>query len=233
MRNQTRGPRSGGHRSARGRRTPPTCPWGVRRPREGRTPDPSGPGGALGANRPPAGRMTRAGRPRASMTPIGVAGRTVAGGLSSGTVAHGGMDADSPQDRGWTVDADRPGSRLACRESSSGGPVASGPGVHLAGARAEDLGGGLRARISPLGIDRSIAGRMPLPADQPPANITGVGREWHATFAGPVVHLGRGVGDPGPSVALVSDVVCPRQRHFRIPPDPRQRRPPGIRHSGR
>ena len=35
LRNETRGPRSGDHRSGRGRRTPPTCPWGVRRPRGG------------------------------------------------------------------------------------------------------------------------------------------------------------------------------------------------------
>jgi len=59
-------------------------------------PDSSGPGGALGANRPPAGRMTRAGRSRA---PVGVrdfAGRPVAGGLSSGTVAHLGMGFGGP-----------------------------------------------------------------------------------------------------------------------------------------
>ena len=75
-------------------------------------------------------------------------------------------------------------------ESARAGWSLSGPGVHLAGARAEDLGGGLRARISPLGIDRPIAGRMTLPADRRPASQPGVGRERRATFAGPVVHLG-------------------------------------------
>ena len=84
----TRGPRSGDHRSARGRRTPPTDSWGARRPREGRMPDPFGPGWALGADRPPAGRMTRAGRSGPSPAPGAVAGRPAAGGLSSGTVAH-------------------------------------------------------------------------------------------------------------------------------------------------
>jgi hypothetical protein len=42
VRNETRGPRSGNHSSARGGRAPPTGAWGARPPREGRTPDPSG-----------------------------------------------------------------------------------------------------------------------------------------------------------------------------------------------
>ena len=59
-------------------------------------PDLSGPGWALGAGRPPAGRMTRAGRLGPSPSLGAVAGRTVAGGLSSGTVAHLGMDLGGP-----------------------------------------------------------------------------------------------------------------------------------------
>jgi hypothetical protein len=54
-------------------------------------PDSSGPGWALGVNRPPAGRMTRAGRPGTLPAPGAFAGRPAAGGLSSGTVAHLGM----------------------------------------------------------------------------------------------------------------------------------------------
>ena len=83
--------------NSRGRRTPPTYSWGVRRPRGGTDADPSGPGWALGAHRPPAGRMTRAGRLRASPASGAVAGRTAAGGLSSGTGAHLGR---GPSGRG-------------------------------------------------------------------------------------------------------------------------------------
>ena len=60
-------------------------------------PDPSGPGWALGANRPPAGRMTRAGRSGTSPARGTFAGRTVAGGLSSGTVAHLRRGCGNPQ----------------------------------------------------------------------------------------------------------------------------------------
>ena len=68
MRNETRGPRSGGHRSARGRRTPPTDSWGVRRPRGGQDPRPIRPGMGPGRRQAPrrphdAGRPARGGRP--------------------------------------------------------------------------------------------------------------------------------------------------------------------------
>ena len=92
----TRGPRSGGHRSARGGRAPPRTHGGGGRRAEGRMPDPSGPGWALGAGRPPAGRMTRAGRPRTLPSLGAVAGRPAAGGLSSGTGAHLGMGLGGP-----------------------------------------------------------------------------------------------------------------------------------------
>ena len=72
----------------RGGRAPPRIHGGGGRRAEGTTPDPSGPGWALGANRPPAGRMTRDGRSGPLLASGAVAGRTVAGGLSSGTVAH-------------------------------------------------------------------------------------------------------------------------------------------------
>ena len=173
----------------RGRRAPPRTHGGGGGHAEGRMPDPSGPGWALGANRPPAGRMTRAGRSGTSPAPGAVAGRPAAGGLSSGTVALGGHEVRQPKalDGPWT----QPGLvATGMPESARAGWSLSGPGVHLAGARAEDLGGGLRARISPLGIDRPIAGRMTLPADRRPASQPGVGRERRATFAGPVVHLG-------------------------------------------
>ena len=62
-----------------------------------------------GRDRPPAGRMTRAGRSGTSPAPGAVAGRPAAGGLSSGTVAHGGHDVRQPKGPGWAVDADRPG----------------------------------------------------------------------------------------------------------------------------
>ena len=60
----TRGPRSGDHRSARGRRTPPTDSWGVRRPRGGQDARPirprMGPGRRQAPRRPhDAGRPTR------------------------------------------------------------------------------------------------------------------------------------------------------------------------------
>jgi hypothetical protein len=119
---------------------------GCRRPARGGRPE-LGDGGpprdgprGLGANRPPAGRRTRAGRPRASMTPIGVAGRTAAGGLCSGPVALGGHEVRPPKalEGPWT----QPGLvATGMPESSRAGWSPSGPGVHLAGARAEDLGG--------------------------------------------------------------------------------------------
>ena len=61
----TRGPRSGDHRSARGRRTPPTDSWGVRRPRGGQDARPirprMGPGREQAPRRPhDAGRPIRA-----------------------------------------------------------------------------------------------------------------------------------------------------------------------------
>jgi hypothetical protein len=46
----------------RGGRAPPWLFGGAGRRAEGRMPDSSGPGWALGASRPPAGRMTRDGR---------------------------------------------------------------------------------------------------------------------------------------------------------------------------
>ena len=60
----TRGPRSGDHRSARGRRTPPTDSWGVRRPRGGQDARPirprMGPGRRQAPRRPhDAGRPIR------------------------------------------------------------------------------------------------------------------------------------------------------------------------------
>jgi hypothetical protein len=72
-------------------------------------PDSSGPGWALGAGRPPAGRMTRAGRLRASPAPGAFAGRTAAGGLCSGTVALGGQGCPTTKGPGRAVDAARPG----------------------------------------------------------------------------------------------------------------------------
>ena len=56
-------------------------------------PDPSGPD-PPGAHRPPAGRMTRDGRPGPSPAPRAVAGRTVAGGLCSG---DGGPSPEGPR----------------------------------------------------------------------------------------------------------------------------------------
>jgi len=58
----------------------------------------------LGTGRHPAGRMTRAGRPGTSPAPRAVAGRPVAGGLSSGTVAPGAHDVRRPKalDGPWT-----------------------------------------------------------------------------------------------------------------------------------
>ena len=54
---------------SRGRRTPPTDSWGVRRPRGGQDARPIRPRMGPGANRPPAGRMTRAGRSGTSPAP--------------------------------------------------------------------------------------------------------------------------------------------------------------------
>ena len=51
-------------------------------------PDLCGPGWPVGANRPPAGRMTRDGRLGSSPAPGAFAGRPAAGGLCPGTVAH-------------------------------------------------------------------------------------------------------------------------------------------------
>ena len=86
----TRGPRSGDHKSVRGGRAPPTGLWGARPPREGRMPD-NLDRMPVGADRPPAGRMTRAGRSGTMPARDTVAGRTAAGGLSPGPVAHFAM----------------------------------------------------------------------------------------------------------------------------------------------
>ena len=87
--------------------------------------DPSGPGWALGADRPPAGRMTRAGRPGTLPAPRAVAGRTAAGGLSSGTVAHLGRGLGGPG-RPW------PRSLAPCaRVSGLGDPTPGENNLHL------------------------------------------------------------------------------------------------------
>jgi len=72
VRHQTRGPRSGGHRSARGRRTPPTCSWGVRRPRGGQDARPIRARMALGRRQAPR-RPHDAGRPMRAVA--GIRGR--------------------------------------------------------------------------------------------------------------------------------------------------------------
>jgi hypothetical protein len=93
-------------------------------------PDPSGPGGALGAGRPPAGRMTRAGRPAAS-------------GLCSGTVAHLGRGPGDP-DMAWNW------SRLTCaRVSGISDPSAysSGPARAHRSARVSPPRSSTRRRI--------------------------------------------------------------------------------------
>ena len=68
----------------RGGRAPPRTAGGGGRRAEGTTPDRCGPGWPVGASKPPAGRRTRAGRPRLPPTPRACAGRTVAGGLARG-----------------------------------------------------------------------------------------------------------------------------------------------------
>ena len=93
-------------------------------------PDPFGPGWALGANRPPAGRMTRDGRSGTLPALRAVAGRTAAGGLSSGTVAHLRRGCGNP-----------PGRRAIGGERRSASAVFSDPARILVGT-----GGG-----SPIG----------------------------------------------------------------------------------
>src|SRR6202171_6789580 len=85
-------------------------------------PDPSGPGWALGADRPPAGRMTRAGRSGTLPALRAVAGRTVAGGLCSGTVAHLRRGCGNP-----------PGRRATGGERRSASAVFSDPARILVG----------------------------------------------------------------------------------------------------
>jgi len=181
-------------------------------------PDPFGPGWALGANRPPAGRMTRAGRWGPSPAPGAVAGRPVAGGLSSGTVAHGGHGCPTTTGPGRAVDAARPGRDPHARVFEGGRFAfrAGGSSCQRGGCR-------VLSRVPGANSPGTSSG-LSLPACPSPRGRAGC--------SGPGVHLGMGPGDPGPSVALVSDVVCPRQRPFRIPPDPWQRCPPRIRHSG-
>ena len=105
---------------------------------EGRMPDSSGPGWALGANRPPAGCMTRAAADRGpSPAREAFAGRTVAGGLCSGTGAHLGIGLGGPAGA-WhraTAQCARV-SGLEDPSAHSSGPVparrsAHGAGVHV------------------------------------------------------------------------------------------------------
>jgi hypothetical protein len=155
--------------------------------------------------------MTRAGRSGTSTARGTFAGRTVAGGLSSGTVAHGGHGCPTTKGPGWAVDAARPGRDPHARVFE-GVRIASGPVVHRVRGGAMAARDGLRARTAPWDAGRPLAAGMPRVFER------------RAGCSGTVVHLGRGFGDPGPGVALVSEVVCPRQRPFRIPPPPHPRR---------
>jgi len=171
----------------RGGRAPPQIHGGGGRRAEGRMPDPSGPGWALGANKHPA-------VPHDTDRPIETSAGTWnlrrpgrGGRPSSGLVAHGGHDVRQPEapDGPWTricLVAIRMPRVFEWRADRLQGWwfIASAEGRWRLGLDS--------VREQPLDIDRPIAGRMTLPADRPPAHKPGVGREWHATFAGPGVH---------------------------------------------
>jgi hypothetical protein len=216
-------------------------------------PDPSGPGWALGANRPPAGRMTRAGRLGPSPASRAVAGRTVAGGLSSGTVALGGHDVRPSTGPRTGRGRSQAWSRSACpslrgRAVRLQDPVVHtcrsegrGPGWLTPGANSPQVFGGAGVSLGG-GVHSGTWG-----AAQPPGHRL-AHRRSHAApgrpatskhhrcrpgvacdFAGPGVLIGVGPWRSRARPGIRSPTsVGPRQRHFRIPPDPWQRRPPGF-----
>jgi hypothetical protein len=190
--------------NSRGRRTPPTCSWGVRRPRGGMDADLSGHDGP--------GRRQAPRRPHDAGRPT----RDVVGTWDLRRPARGGrpmLGAGGPwstrrattKGPGWAVDAARLGRDPHARVFE-GVRIASGPVVHRVRGGAMAARDGLRARTAPLDAGRPLAAGMPRVFER------------RADCSGTVVHLGRGVGDPGLSVAQVSDVVCPRQRPLRISP---------------
>ena len=182
-------------------------------------PDPFGPGWALGANRPPAGRMTRAGRPGTSTARGTFAGRTVAGGLSSGTGAHGGHGCPTTKGPGRAVDAARPGrdpharvfegGRVAFRADGSSRPR------RISGQLGLDFG-----REQPLGHRQAHRRSHDAPGRPATSKHHGCRPGAACDFAGPGVRRldeGPRRSRTGPRPRSATS-VGPRQRHFRFSP---------------
>ena len=132
--------------NSRGRRTPPTCSWGVRRPRGGTDADPSGHDGP-GRRQAPR-RPHDASRPTRDLAGIRGRRRPDRGGRplpgDGGPRRTRGPTTKGP---GWAMDAARPGRDRHARVLE-GGPVASGPVVHRSRGVISEADQGFRARTA-------------------------------------------------------------------------------------
>ena len=156
--------------------------------------------------------MTRAGRQGPLPASRAAAGRTVAGGLCSGTVAHGAHDVRRPKalDGPWTqpglVAIRMPESSRACGSLQGRWSIAS---AEVARAARD----GLRARTAPVDAGRPLAAGMPRVFER------------RAGCSGTVVHLGRGFGDPGPGLGTGLRCRVPASAAFS---DPARNIPDGL-----